>query len=357
MQNRHFSNVFTELFWEENIMDGIQNIDIKTCSNVDSYQDVVCATQILLQTNTEWVERYNKYINRIKNNEIIVSQSKRKFRPQMVDSEFRKYISISSMEKDNFIDFRKQGQSVFDVKFAGDKIRFTLKKGLVREEMQWREPGYEKVIREAVKTMNFDTQREHAVESSMNVLMMAPNKRGLFKQYRAINLLRGLPFHMASPVNGAQAKIGILRYSGATSAGIDLFARSNYNKKVSETSFCVIEIKDRFENQEKPDKAIKQAIVYATFIRELLRNPGTDPEDWYRVFVSRLNIKWEANPGLNKPLDIRAIIAMPLDGKELDLSFSGTVLRFTDSTNDTITLQGMDLSLDSNFQVIAVRHY
>ena len=57
---------------------------------------------------------------------------------------------------------------------------------------------------------------------------------------------------------------------GIHGGGIDILARTGTGGKA--TNLCIMELKDENNKREPPKDAMKQAIAYATFIRELLRS-------------------------------------------------------------------------------------
>jgi hypothetical protein len=117
--------------------------------------------------------------------------------------------------------------------------------------------------------------------------------------------IAGVRFGMPTPLSASDH--GKLKYANAYGGGIDILARSG-------AKLTVIEVKDENTPKEPPQAALKQAIEYAVFIRELLRSKSG--EKWYRVFGF--------SGKLPRSLTIRTVCAMPDDIPEK--SFTGKTL-------------------------------
>ncbi len=85
-------------------------------------------------------------------------------------------------------------------------------------------------------------------------------------------------FQMPTPLKASEK--GKISYAGV-GGGIDILARVGKGSG-NGTKLCIIEVKDEHSHKEPPKTAIKQALVYATFIRELLRSEqGILVEDFW----------------------------------------------------------------------------
>jgi hypothetical protein len=111
---------------------------------------------------------------------------------------------------------------------------------------------------------------------------------------------------MPTPISASNHKAP-LKYSKSKGGGIDILARTGRGPHATLT---VIEVKDENTDKEPPEAALKQAIQYAVFIRELLRSDCG--EAWYKIFGF--------TGGIPKNLKIRVACAMPDDN--LDKSFA-----------------------------------
>ncbi|MGN0039198.1 MAG: hypothetical protein ACI36Y_08740 [Coriobacteriales bacterium] len=110
-------------------------------------------------------------------------------------------------------------------------------------------------------------------------------------------------FQMPTPLRASKAKdgAGAIEYSKQYGGGIDILARMGTGRG---TKLAVMELKDAFEPSEPPAKALKQAIAYATFIRELLRSDSG--AEWWGIFGF-------GSDSVPESLDIRAVVVMPND--------------------------------------------
>lgn len=129
-----------------------------------------------------------------------------------------------------------------------------------------------------------------------------------------------------------------LSYSKGNGGGIDILARRK--RKI-----VVMELKDEYSNKEKPELAIRQAIVYATFVRELLRYGESQNKDhWYKLFGF--------NSKLPKKLKIKCAIAMP-DVKDPNLFINAGLMELpladaNDKHQDVLSLHCINIVLNDN---------
>lgn len=120
----------------------------------------------------------------------------------------------------------------------------------------------------------------------------------IIRNIQPVTMLKeSLFFQMPTPLKASNAKDGIIEYSAENGGGIDILARIGRGT----TYLAIIELKDKYEKNEPPEKAVCQAIAYATFIRELLRSKSG--KKWWRFFGF--------GGDLPKSLKLFAIIAMP----------------------------------------------
>ena len=154
----------------------------------------------------------------------------------------------------------------------------------------------------------------------------------------------GYRFQMPTPfmasgiknaMKGSQFDASAVEYSGPDGGGIDILARQGRGKGVCLT---VIELKDECTRQEPPEVAIAQAIVYASFMHALLREPQAGLEDytWWEFF------------GFSRPipdkLKLRAVIAMPF-GQDNSQDLAKVSLTFPYS-QDTLDLHYLYFNCD-----------
>ena len=112
-----------------------------------------------------------------------------------------------------------------------------------------------------------------------------------------IKIFNKVRFALNTPI-GASKDIKGCKTGGG---GIDIFARYGRN-------LTIIEVKDKNESIEPPQKAMNQAISYAVFIRELLRAEQKRDNTWWKLFGYTRE--------LPKILHLNVAIAMPFADKE-----------------------------------------
>jgi hypothetical protein len=94
----------------------------------------------------------------------------------------------------------------------------------------------------------------------------------------------GVRFPMPTPLSASNHTH--ISYSEVHGGGIDILARIGTGGK--STRICIMELKDENNSKEPPLDVMKQAIVYTTFIHELLRS-NTGPS-WWTLFGFKQSI-------------------------------------------------------------------
>lgn len=304
---------------------------------IKGYEDTLLKTQELLQENNEWVERYAFYAKYIEDNIQKVQELSEKFH---MPSELRTYMPISNFKKTTknkaYFDVRFMGVSVATlcVDISGDKELF-LKQNCLKKLPDYEQQNFCKMEKILWKSKEGTSFRKYFKDLSMNAIALGfseehqvesmllkdfSKKSSKTKYFRNIQpvMLAKQRFPMPTSIKAHLAKDGKLAFAGHFGGGIDIFTRFGNGKG---TYLSVIELKDQSDIKEPPEKAIKQAISYATFIRELLRNEKTNAETWWKIFGFKEGT-------LPEKLKINAVIAMPKDEKnridfgEKRLSFS-----------------------------------
>ena len=146
--------------------------------------------------------------------------------------------------------------------------------------------------------------QEHKFESVILTDMRKTKSVG--KKLIAVQpvLLCGERFQMPTPIQASNVKNDSIKYAKQYGGGIDILARAGTGGKA--TNLCVIEVKDENTSSESPQVAMKQAIAYATFIRELLR--ASNGKEWWNLFGFRGEIP--------ESLTIFTVVAMPEGTKD-----------------------------------------
>lgn len=284
----------------------------------DEYINVIKITKQLLDSYREWIDRYRNYIKKIND---IREQLKKARQAFYVPKPFKLYMPISKAMNRVFnlrfcgqdvadlkintynevlIHFNKKARDIFALMSNEDKVYF---ENLEDKFYPW--TGEEaKRFRSIVKGFPPEKlcgQPEHKLESELldNFLQKTSQGKEILN-IQPITMLKGSGFfQMPTPLKASNAKSGIIEYSAEKGGGIDILARIGSGRN---THLAIIELKDKYEKNEPPEKAICQAIAYATFIRELLRSKESG-EKWWSFFGFGGDVP--------KSLKLFAIIAMP----------------------------------------------
>lgn len=122
----------------------------------------------------------------------------------------------------------------------------------------------------------------------------------------------GVRFPMPTPLKASDPKY--IKYSGPDGGSIDIMARVGTGGP--DTYLCIMELKDENVQNEQPKHVIRQAVVYTTFIRELLRS--VSGSKWWRLFGF--------NGEIPKKLILYTVCLMPYNEEFNDYSFGNTEL-------------------------------
>jgi len=299
------------------------------------FYKVIDETRELLRQNDEWQKRYTHYAEDIFCKLDFILSVRKKFREW---SPLKVYLNVSNAKQtSNSIQFdlRYLGQTVADLKF--NKV-FTIdtKKyddhnepdfgcEIKLNKSAW-DGSYAKQFRDYFRKLYASPviktnkgNEEHRIESLL-LSEFLNQKQKVMRLIKPVTI-SNLRYPMPTPLTASNHKrIG---YSGSNGGGIDILARTGTGGRA--TNLCILELKDENTKKEPPKDAIKQAIAYSTFIRELLRsNSG---EIWWKLFGFGGRIP--------KKLVLFAACAMP-SNENNDYSFGGMELNID---GDIIKLQ------------------
>jgi hypothetical protein len=286
----------------------------------EELQAVVRSTLELLQDNREWEQRYTIYAAELQDNIETLKLARRSFRQWRP---LYAYINISNAKSSSRtigFELRYLGQTVADLLVgkqgltldtseydAKNRKHFGCLISLVRSPWNGVESSrFRAFFREADKVTNKGNE-EHRIQSLLLTEFSGQDK--VLPLIRPVTLAN-IRFPMPTPL--AASNPDKLKYSGHSGGGIDILARSGKGRS---TKLCVMELKDENKKKEPPIKALKQAVVYTVFIRELLRS-GCG-EEWWRLFGF-------GGP-LPKALTLYAACVMPAKGDD-DPPFEGIEL-------------------------------
>lgn len=282
------------------------------------------AQELILENKNEWETRYKNYAAAILFNEETINSNVKRFNEF---SPLRFYITTTSATAfDNTLtlDIRYRGQSVANLKVNKDNIIITTKGkspnnlrdfdcAIELNDVDWNSPearsfrSFFKNREDSRNKKNNKGNEEHNVESLL--LDEFEKKDSINKPILDIQPIKigNVRFSMPTPISASNHKEP-LKYSREKGGCIDIFARM---KRGPHSVLTVIEVKDENKSSEPPKYALKQAIQYAIFVRELLRSESG--ADWYKIFG--------IGKELNDRLKIRVACAMPDD--KPDVTFAG----------------------------------
>ena len=321
------------------------------------FASVVEETRLLLKDNNEWRARYAVYAEKISGNLGFINSVRSSFREW---SPLKVYLNTtSSKNANNSVNFelRYMGQTVARLTGKDNKLHKLSTKNYEKtnlrdfdceiylSEADWcgkdaaNIRSYFKNRKGARKTGDNKKNEEHRLES----LLLTEFSRIKNKAIRRIKpvTISKVRFPMPTPISASNHKA--IKYSGIKGGGIDILVRTGTGGKA--TRLCIMELKDENEKSEPPNDAVKQALAYATFIRELLRSDAG--ELWWKLFGFGGKIP--------EPLELYAACVMP-SGIYNDYSFGNTELAIERDTiklhylyfieeNNRITIKPSDTTL------------
>ena len=302
-------------------------------------QERVEEVKNLLSMNPNWREKFNEHLNAIveKENEAFYKNATKNYRIKASNGLFA-YSNISLLKKSTkncrSYDLRYTGQSVAKIKLQKENNYINAYICTTKEQdnhnkeyfhvdqtiPQWSDwnSSCAKKFRSKFKNCKYKGKSpEHAME---NMLLYEFSKtKSTYKQLCNIQPVRldGRFFQMVTPFGASTDK---LRYiTSCKGGGIDIMAR--IKTKRNESRLVIFELKDENKPQEPPQKVIKQAVTYATFIGYLLADK-TQGEKWWKLFGFK-----------DKPAKIKLIAStlMPFSNNNGNqFGCEGSVLKVTD---------------------------
>jgi len=242
----------------------------------------------LLLENNEWTSRYKGYSDTIIKNMQKYIDVRRKFQikpPLYLYTSISKLIDINTPK----FDLRFLGQSIATIKFKRDDIKITTTSknssnlryfgiNVTLRDEDWNGSKARKFRSEFNKCKSTTGHsKEHKIESGLLSEFYSKSKSKKSLSNIQPVLLANTFFQMATPL---KASSNTIDYSSAFGGGIDILARVKH--KDNSVKICVMELKDENTNSEPPQKVMKQAVAYATFIANLLRSESGN--EWYKIF-------------------------------------------------------------------------
>ena len=261
---------------------------------VQNFKSVVEETQQTLSDNNEWIERYSEYATQLGESNVGIKykECRRLFR---VTKPLYVYTNISTAKRGTCdYDLRFGGQSVGTIKVRKGNVFFTTKDKQKNNEIYFGSPkiseenhrwnssegtAFRKHFTFDLLAKKGSKSPEHALENELLSEFSkgkAIDKKLCFIQ--PVKLLKSF-FQMPTPLAASRNDIKY-QWNGG---GIDILARVAMNAGNRDRGrLSVIELKDDNNDNEPPEKVIKQAIAYATFIGKLLYSKSGSK--WYSLF-------------------------------------------------------------------------
>ena len=283
--------------------------------------EIVEATREALTENDEWKTRYADYAKKMKENLSIIKEKKSLFNE--FDPLFL-YMTIGEAKSTTAFQLRYRGQIVADLYVENgvvsittdgydEKNRRDFDCSLVLKDQPWRSQeaqGFRKHFANAPIRSHESPKgnEEHRLES---LLLSEFEKTDRISKrivnIQPVSIAAIARFQMKTPFSGS--KLSEIKYSTHNGGGIDILARIGIGKAVR---LCVMEVKDENKKTEPPYAVIRQALLYATFIRELLRSESGAM--WWELFGF--------TGAIPRSLSITVACVMP-HAEGSDLSFDG----------------------------------
>ena len=301
------------------------------------YKKLAESCRFLLVQNNEWIDRYKGYIEKLEEVQGTVIESQSRFD---LPNPLKLYLPLSSVMKcsngEVTYDLRYQGQSASTLtvdtkktKESKEDVSLQINKNshfLSSENCQykdyadsekplnWHTDDGAKAFRKTFQCEAFQSEdfkkHEHRLESYL--LSNYSQKSSGGKEVLRIQPIgmcgTGAKFQMPTPFKAStlhdpRIVIDQSLYAGHYGGGIDILAKTGSGRG---TYLTIIELKDENRVNESPQDAIRQAIAYTVFARELLRCEAAGNIGWWNFFGF--------HGAIPEKLKLRAVIAMPLEG-------------------------------------------
>lgn len=305
------------------------------------YQDFAEQVQQLLRSDMQWQNVYARYAGKLLESKDAMTAKRKTMGRQEDMGLLYCYTTMGAVEGSAGFDF--------DLRFLGQSVgRIKLKNGMpllqVKDEQEknsqnyfgydvgeinwedWktgeRAEAFRAFYRAAGEAMDkFPRQKEHMVESALfSELEKKTGATKALKGIQPVTCIPGVRLHMRTSLAASDSARGLPKLSLDGKGGdIDVFCRRHgYGLvPVNRSRLTVIEVKDENESGETFHLAIKQAIAYAVFIRELARSQ-CGPQ-WMELWGLG-NQPWQT-----EGFTIDAVAAMP-KGNTKQFPFAGMKL-------------------------------
>jgi len=273
--------------------------------------------KLLIKDKLEWGDRYTKYAKSLLEKlGTEVNPEKKKRKPFNEFPPFCLYMNLTNAKGSGKFSLRYAGQEVAELSVINeDEVRISTKDDnnktffdcdIQLNNVLWRSTEAKKFRKhfrhhELIRNDNGRKNEEHRIESMLLGEFSKKKSKGKFLSDIQPVRLFGVRFPMPTPLSASKAGKNIVKYNRQSRGCIDILCRIGHGKN---TKLCVIEVKDENVPKEPPQYAIKEAIAYAVFLRELLRTESGN--DWYKIFGF----------GKRVPKELKIIVSVAMPYKE-----------------------------------------
>lgn len=311
------------------------------------YEDWANYISSILKNDKSWVDIYKEYALHLIKNRAGFAEARRRFREV---TPLHVYLSIGRVKgsKKEF-DLRYLGQSVGTIIVNKDSVQLYVNESQARNSQNYY--GYNLgVIKGAdwsksVEAKNFryfykvdckglPRQKEHMVESALfSETGKTSSKTKTLCNIQPVSYA-GTRIHMKTAVKASEAgKKGTAEIS-PSGGEIDLLCRRSIKRGRGESRLAVIEIKDENKKSESFNLAMKQAITYGVFVRELIHSDAG--ELWMDL--------WGMGNQKKEGFVIDCVVAMPKGETKPGYSKDRIKIEDNESETDYLELHYMELT-------------
>lgn len=257
------------------------------------YRPIIDETKKLLSANSEWCERYAAYATSISENADFIRMNRRRFREWEPLKLYLNTTNAKSAKRKVTFELRYLGQTVAELTCDHESLRLSTDGydpnnqrdfdcTIVLADCAW-DGSEARAFRSHFKNRPAIRNKaagsgneEHRIES----LLLSEFSKQKNKALPYIKPVRiaGLRFPMPTPLSASDHSR--VKYANFHGGGIDMLARIGTGGR--NTNLCIIELKDENTKIEPASDAMKQALIYSTFIRELLRSDTG--AKWWKLF-------------------------------------------------------------------------
>ena len=301
--------------------------------NTTDYSAIIKETQdLMIKEKADWQVRYNEYAKQISRNLGSIKNKRRIFREWKPFTLYLNTTNAKNATNKAKFDLRYLGQSVAYIVCDDENVFLSTNIGKDKFEypddlinVPWKSKAakqFRKHFKDRSKwEFNNKGNEEHRIES----LLLSEFSKQKDKSLPNIKPVKiaGIRFPMPTPLRASDHDD--VKYAKQYGGGIDILARTGTGGQ--NTNLCIIEVKDENINREPASYAIKQAIKYTVFIRELLRSNAGDT--WWKLLGF--------GGAIPKNLVLYAACAMPYINNA-DTSFSGFDIKCNELGDDIIRL-------------------